>query len=156
MRPWVSASRSPAGAGSRLQASGAAGSPGAQPAQCMSTHAHLGATTLTHEASYLLHQPFPTLTLPEAPGESDIHLIPSLKAWPNESYNKPLHTPSKEGDKDRTAHTRPWRSRASAGSARKTLRACTGSEAHPGGQQQTKLLSSNPTKGVGFPNLSAE
>ena len=54
----------------------------------MSTHTHPEATTLTHEASYLLHQPCPNLALSEAPGKLDIHLIPDLKA----RFNSPIIT----------------------------------------------------------------
>lgn len=49
-------------------------------------HTHiLGATTLTHEASYVLPQRYPNLALPEALGSPNVYLTPNLRAWPNKS-----------------------------------------------------------------------
>lgn len=103
----------------------------------MSTHAHPEAATLTHEASYMLHQPYPNLALSEAPGKLDIHLIPGLKA----RFNSPVLA----------LYTQLQKTETKATVDRLDGAHDTRTAPDPGGQQQSKTTELRPRQQILLP-----
>lgn len=117
----------------------------------MSTHI-LGATALTHEASYLLHWRYPNLALPEAPGSPDVHLIPHLKKPGPTSLQQASAHSFKRFRQRQNGATPGHNTAEQVHGAYETQDPTHSLE----GSSKTKFTELRPHKEHGFPSLSAD